>query len=153
MDPMKIVDAAPDVMKLLTLFKSLVDATHDTYTGSQDIWNVVGSMGYLSKNKWWYVALRYTGLLIEAQAFRMLQHSIEKQPYYKEEYFWCGLYAQLENAWEIGDPTVKTQVIDQTNHSSREIAIFTCQSLDSTGCCYTWSGSLDRSHRGKTALF
>lgn len=44
MDPMRIVDAAPDVMKLLTLFKSLVDATHDAYTGSQDIQNVVGSM-------------------------------------------------------------------------------------------------------------
>lgn len=37
MDPMRIVDASPDVMKLLTLFKSSVDATHDAYTGSQDV--------------------------------------------------------------------------------------------------------------------
>lgn len=87
MDPMRIVDAAPDVMKLLTLFKSLVDATHDAFTGSQVIRNVVGSMRNLSKSKGWYVALRYTSLLIEARAFRMLRDFIEQQRYNNEEYF------------------------------------------------------------------
>jgi len=110
MDPMRIVAAVPDAMKLLSLFKSLVDATRDIYTASQDIRNMFENIGNLSKGKEWYMALRYTKLLIEARAFRILQDFIEQQPYNYEKQFWCGLYAQLEHAWEIGDSTAKGQV-------------------------------------------
>lgn len=57
------------------------------------------------------MALWYTGLLIKARAFQVLHHFIEQQPYYNEEHFRSGLYAQLEYACEVGDPTVKVQVI------------------------------------------
>lgn len=109
---MRIVDVAPDVMKLLALFKYLVDATHGAYTGSQDIQKVVGDMRNLSKSNGWYIALRYTSLLIADRQFPMLKDFIEQQRYDNEDHFWCGLYAQLEQAWEIGDSTTKTQIID-----------------------------------------
>lgn len=153
MDPMRIVDATPDVMKLLTLFKSFVDATHDAYTASRDIRNVVGNMADLSKSKGWYVALRYTSLLIEARAFRMLLDFIGQQRYDNEGHFWCGFYAQLEHAWAIGDPTVKGQIIDlldqtipQGKLQSSYVKIWTQLIADTFGQPHWKDLALERQH-------
>ncbi|KAJ5496704.1 hypothetical protein N7463_008691 [Penicillium fimorum] len=72
MDPMRIINATPDLLKLFSLIKSLVEAAQNVYDTSQDIRDVIESMGRLSSQKGWYTALRYTSMLINADAFKML---------------------------------------------------------------------------------
>ncbi|THC91705.1 hypothetical protein EYZ11_008830 [Aspergillus tanneri] len=111
MDPMRIIDATSELMKMFSLFKSLIEAAQDVHDASQIIKNnVVESMGNLSKLKGWYMALRYTRMLIDAKDFQMLQDFIQQRRCGDEEPFWCGLYAQLEQTWVTGDEAIRGQV-------------------------------------------
>jgi hypothetical protein len=112
MDPMKLIDATPDLINLLSLIKSLVETTQELSNASQDMKSVLGAMKRLSKQRGWYVALRYTDMLIGAKAFKALKDFIQLKPCHEEEPFLCGLYAQLEQAWVTGDPSVKDKVVD-----------------------------------------
>ena len=110
MDPMKLIDATPDLMKLLALLKTIVEASQQLYSASHDIKSVLEGMKSLSRTKGWYGALRYTDMLINAGAFKLLEMFIQ-QDFPKEDSFWCGLYAQLERSWVKGDLPIKDQVV------------------------------------------
>ncbi|KZF19150.1 ARM repeat-containing protein [Xylona heveae TC161] len=106
-DPTKILDASSDLLKLLSLLNDLREAAQEAKVS-----NFLEGMKSLSKKKGWYVALRYTDMLLKAQAFQMLQSFLKESPYYENEQFLCGLYSQLEQAWLSGDKLVKDRVID-----------------------------------------
>lgn len=55
----------------------------------------------LRRTKGWYVALRYSDLLIQARSFSGLEVFIKQSPCRREVDFLCGIYAQLEHAWDV----------------------------------------------------
>jgi HEAT repeat protein len=65
-----------------------------------------------AKQKSWYVALRYTDMLLQAQAFEKLEEFTKQVPCREEEAFLCGLCSQLEQAWNVGNPTTRDRVLD-----------------------------------------
>ncbi|KAK2760247.1 hypothetical protein FQN54_002314 [Arachnomyces sp. PD_36] len=105
MDPGRLFKAIPYVAKVPDLIKSLVDMTSDVYR----TYNGMDRKPHESHA--WYVALRYTDMLLEANAFEMLEEFVRQSPCHDEEPFWCGLYARLEQAWIIGDSSLKQQII------------------------------------------
>jgi hypothetical protein len=96
MDPMKLLECAPDLMNLLSLIETLVDTTQELYNASQDMKSIIKGIKSLSKQKGCYVALQYIDMLIKAKAFQLLRTFILQKPCHEEEPFLCGLYAQLE---------------------------------------------------------
>lgn len=111
MDPTKIIDATPDMLKLLSFFKSVVDGAQNIYESSQEINGIIEGMNDLSKRSW-YTALRYSELLIRAEAFQMLEAFSQQPPYCELEDFWCGLYAQLEQAWASGTQSLRGKIVE-----------------------------------------
>jgi hypothetical protein len=55
MDPMKLIDATPDLMNLLAFIKTLVETTQELNM-SNDVKNILKGMKSLSKTKGWYRA-------------------------------------------------------------------------------------------------
>jgi hypothetical protein len=55
-----------------------------------------------AKRKGWYIALRFTDMLIQSKAFESLDDLFNKLPCKKDEDFLCGFYAQLELSWSKG---------------------------------------------------
>lgn len=51
-------------------------------------------------------------MLIDAEAFQMLDNFVQQVPCHEEEQFLCGLYAQLEQAWVTGGPSIKGRVAE-----------------------------------------
>ena len=139
MDPTKIIDATPYVMELLSLLKSLVDGVQTMYEASEDMKGMV--RGMKDQSEWsWYRALRYTKLLIRAQAFQMLEDLTQQHPFCESGDFWCGLYAQLEQAWVSGTQCSRSKIVElitktmprakSTSHRVREWVGLIAQTLD-----------------------
>ncbi|RAH71686.1 NACHT domain-containing protein [Aspergillus aculeatinus CBS 121060] len=101
MDPTKAIDATSDIFKLLETLKGIIGAGRDVYTASESLQDLfLQTLGYLPKEKLWYGALRYTGLLIEDRALNTLKDLLPRLDCLSNESFWCGLYAQLEQSWK-----------------------------------------------------
>ncbi|KAH2345388.1 hypothetical protein KXW91_006727, partial [Aspergillus fumigatus] len=112
MDLSKLMDAIPDLMNVPDLIKSVIDVATDVYNVYNGIGMMAKGMKPLPKQKNWYVALRYTDMLIQAKAFRKLEEFIRGVPCCQGKEFLCGLYAQLEQAWKAGDSSMKAQVVE-----------------------------------------
>ena len=104
MDPARLFDAIPGLMEMPTLVKSIIDLINGLGV-------VADGMKFLPKQKDWYFALRYTDMLIQAGAFSKLEEFILHVPCREEKEFLCGLYAELEQAWETGSSFLKGQVV------------------------------------------
>lgn len=101
MDPTKAIDATSDIFKLLETLKSVIEAGRDVYTASESLRDLfLQTLGYLPREKLWYGALRYSGLLIEDRALKTLKDLLPRLDCLSNESFWCGLYAQLEQSWK-----------------------------------------------------
>ncbi|KAH0565556.1 hypothetical protein GP486_001052 [Trichoglossum hirsutum] len=104
-NPARLIDAIPDFMNVPDLIKSVIDVAADvgiTAKGTKP----------LPKQKDWYIALRYTDMLIQAGAFQKLEEFIQKVPCHQGEKFLCGVYSQFEQAWEAGDSSTKARIIE-----------------------------------------
>lgn len=111
MDPTKALDATANAMEFLSLFKTVVNALQDLYELSHDLQQLVRNMAGLSSQKSWYWALRYSNLMISSGAFEMLQAFLQQVNYHEQELLWCGVYAQLEQAWDAGDGDQKERIV------------------------------------------
>ncbi|KAK3307826.1 armadillo-type protein [Chaetomium strumarium] len=111
MDPAKLFDGLTHLGDLPALVRSMVDVVKalsglvDTFGGAAE------GVKLLQKQKSWYVALRFTDMLIQARAFNYLEEFVGNVPCHQEKEFLCGLYAQLERAWEVGDSSAKQQIV------------------------------------------
>lgn len=111
MDPAKALDATSNAMEFLSLFKTVVNALQDLYESSHDLQQLVRNMAGLSSQKSWYWALRYSNVMISSGAFEMLQAFLQQINYHEQELLWCGVYAQLEQAWDAGDVDQKERIV------------------------------------------
>ncbi|PYI01508.1 hypothetical protein BO78DRAFT_435822 [Aspergillus sclerotiicarbonarius CBS 121057] len=110
MDPDKFLEAAPDLKSILELFKEIGDTANQLYNLSKDGKDaLLEGMDYVSKTQGWYAALRYTDMLIKARAFNMLNSLLGQSLCVEEEPFFCGFYAQLEQAW-CGDELARHDI-------------------------------------------
>lgn len=75
MDPAKLIDVIPNVLEMLQLFKEVIDAVKDV---SEGIGMMKNGAKPGPKRKDWYLALRYTDMLTQANAFKMLRNSLRK---------------------------------------------------------------------------
>ncbi|OKL55213.1 hypothetical protein UA08_09516 [Talaromyces atroroseus] len=112
MDPARLMDAVPDLMKVPDLIKSVGDIASDLYSIYDGVGSMAMGMKRVPKPKNWYVALRYTDMLIRSAAWQKLEEFTRGVPCRREEAFLCGLYAQLEQAWVTGDSSVRDRVVD-----------------------------------------
>jgi hypothetical protein len=64
----------------------------------------------LKQDRYSYVALRFTNMLIQARAFAHLENFLSAAPCRLEEDFLCGLYAQLEEAWACASATDQGEI-------------------------------------------
>lgn len=73
-------------------------------------------MKNLLRQKGWYVALRYTDMLLQSKALKMMKWFIPQVHCRDQEYFLCGLCAQLQLAWEVArqaeDNTTQKRVVN-----------------------------------------
>jgi len=105
MDPSKILEGAEKLSELPELINSFVEAAKDLYTLYNDLGDAV------PREKHWYAALRCTEFLLQANAFDHLKAFVEKVPCRQEKDFLCNMYAQLEQAWEAGQPPRKEKIV------------------------------------------
>ncbi|PYI08454.1 hypothetical protein BO78DRAFT_416629 [Aspergillus sclerotiicarbonarius CBS 121057] len=111
MNPQNIIDAAPDAMELLHIFRTLVRTGKEVFEGSESLKDAFfDTIRGLKKPMLWYGTLRYCRLLIEAGMFGLLKKIIPGLPAFKEA-FWAGLYAQLEQTW-VASNELKSEVQD-----------------------------------------
>ncbi|EXK77341.1 hypothetical protein FOQG_17945 [Fusarium oxysporum f. sp. raphani 54005] len=110
MDPAKLFDGLSKLQDLPHLISSMVDVVRVLSGLVDNLGGVVEGVKLLQKQKSWYVALRFTDMLIQAKAFNSLEDFFLKVPCRQEKEFLCGISAQLECAWRIGDPFVKGQI-------------------------------------------
>ncbi|PWY89492.1 hypothetical protein BO94DRAFT_584749 [Aspergillus sclerotioniger CBS 115572] len=111
MNPQNILEAAPNVMELLSMFKRLVRTGKEVFDGSESLKDAfLDTMRGLKKPMLWYGTLRYCRLLVEAGMFELLSKIIPELPAFKES-FWTGLYAQLEQTW-VASNKLKFEVED-----------------------------------------
>ncbi|EXK26024.1 hypothetical protein FOMG_17385 [Fusarium oxysporum f. sp. melonis 26406] len=110
MDPAKLLDGLSKLQDLPRLISSMVDVIR-ALSGMVDNWGgMIEGVKILQKQKSWYVALRFTDMLIQAKAFNFLEDLLLKVPCRQEKEFLCGIFAQLEQAWAIGDASAKNQI-------------------------------------------
>ncbi|KAE8330029.1 hypothetical protein BDV39DRAFT_202613 [Aspergillus sergii] len=110
LDPSKVTDAVPSIFKILELFKQIVDTGKELVYLSRGGHDVFTEAMRSARGKNWYLALRYTGMLIEARAFQMLKALLEDKLCDDQETFLCGVYAQLEQLWVAGDEPTRRNV-------------------------------------------
>ncbi|KAJ9613093.1 hypothetical protein H2200_003034 [Cladophialophora chaetospira] len=109
MDPSKFLTALENLGELKEVIDTMVEAVKNV----SDAYNDLGSAfrdGPTRKRRW-YLALRYTDLLINAEAFVNLKDFVDRVPCSQQKEFLCGLYAQLEQAWGTV-PSPKLKIVD-----------------------------------------
>ena len=110
MDPAKLFDSLTKLQDLPDLISSMVDVVKDLSSLISSLASAVDSIKLLQKQKSWYVALRFTDMLIQAEALLHLQSFVQKVPCGREKEFLCGTFAQLEQAWEAGIPSAREKI-------------------------------------------
>ncbi|KAJ5614843.1 hypothetical protein N7528_008497 [Penicillium herquei] len=99
-DPTKAIDAASKIFTTVKSLSSKIEARRDMYTASESLQDLLlQTLGYLPKEKLWYGSLRYSGILIEDRELDTLKELLPGLNCLRNESFWCGLYAQLEQGW------------------------------------------------------
>ncbi|KAE8423387.1 hypothetical protein BDV36DRAFT_290522 [Aspergillus pseudocaelatus] len=110
LDPSKVTDAVPSIFKMLELFKQIVDTGRELVYLSRGGHDAFTEAMRSARRKNSYIALRYTEMLVEARAFRMLKALLEDKLCDDQDTFLCGVYAQLEQLWVTGDEPTRWNV-------------------------------------------
>ncbi|KAH6971507.1 hypothetical protein BKA56DRAFT_677610 [Ilyonectria sp. MPI-CAGE-AT-0026] len=112
MDPAKLFDGLVKLQDLPRLISSMIDVVRAVSGLANSLGDTADGVRFVQNQKSWYVALRFTDMLIQAKAFKSLEDFLSKVSCSKEKEFLCGIFAQLEQAWETGDPSFKGQIVD-----------------------------------------
>lgn len=112
MDPVKLFGGLAKLQDLSRLISSMIDVVRALHGLANSLGATADGVRFLQNQKSWYVALRFTDMLIQAKAFKSLEEFLSKVPCSKEGEFLCGIFTQLQEAWETGDPSVKEQIVD-----------------------------------------
>ncbi|KAH8881364.1 ARM repeat-containing protein [Thozetella sp. PMI_491] len=108
MDPAKLFDVLNNVPDLVSSMVQVVQALSGLVS-SLKVANE--ELSLLHPQKAWYVALRFTDMLIAARAFKDLERLVGLLPCAHDKEFLCGMYTQLESAWAVGDDATKAAVV------------------------------------------
>jgi hypothetical protein len=97
LDPTKLWSAlSDDVPTLISAIPKVMDEISKASDGISTVMQALN----VSRRKRWYLALRYTDLLVRSKAFEDLETLLGVLRCRYEEEFLCGLCAQLEEAWQ-----------------------------------------------------
>lgn len=112
-DPSKLFEGIVALGEVPELISSMVEVVQSISDNVEHTRGITEAVNKQRKSKRWYVALRYTDMLIEARAFAGLKQFIQDVPCRQGIDFLCGLCAQLEHAWEAAanSDSVHTQFI------------------------------------------
>ncbi|KAK3379695.1 hypothetical protein B0T24DRAFT_522066, partial [Lasiosphaeria ovina] len=100
LDPTRIFNAADLLQQLPVddLVRSIVGVIREATQLSQSLSEATRGIGFLQRQKKWYLALRFTDMLINSHAFDHLERVLPEIPCGQEPEFLCGLCEQLERA-------------------------------------------------------
>jgi len=110
-DPAKLFDGLTQLAELPSLVRSMVDVVNALSSLANSFGGAAEGFKLRQKQKRWYVALRFTDMLLGAGAIKYLEEFVGKVPCQDEKDFLCGLYAQLEQAWETGDASIRQDIV------------------------------------------
>ncbi|KAL8310386.1 hypothetical protein RB597_010302 [Gaeumannomyces tritici] len=111
MDPAKLFDGLTQLTDLPALVSSMIDVVKALSGLVNSLGGATEAVKLRQKQKSWYVALRFTEMLLSARAFSHLEDFVGKVPCRGEKEFLCGLYAQFERAWVAEDLEPKQQIV------------------------------------------
>ncbi|KAK0506992.1 hypothetical protein JMJ35_010692 [Cladonia borealis] len=112
MDPSKLLEGVVRLQDVPDLISSMIDVSKkaaDLLNASKSTAEV---LKFSQKQKNWYVALRFTALLVHANAFGYLKDFVCRVPFLEEKGFLCGIFAQLEVAWEASEDSAREIIFD-----------------------------------------
>lgn len=111
LDPSKLVEGLGGLENVPQLVKFIVNVIQSL----SGLYGSTSSAGKgiktLKKQKSWYVALRFTNMMIRSNARSQLEMLLPLVPCVEEKEFLCGLCAQLEEAWNTGNFSMREGVI------------------------------------------
>ncbi|ERS96509.1 hypothetical protein HMPREF1624_07425 [Sporothrix schenckii ATCC 58251] len=132
-DPSKLFDGLVGLADLPVLIQSMVAVVESVYNLVSDI-KAVKASSVMRQPKGWYIALRYSDMLMSARSFKGLESFIKDVPCRRDVDFQCGLYAQLERAWDAlkfsytspvneNKKALRDIVVDDDKKALRHIAV------------------------------
>ena len=107
MDPSKLLEGLEMLQNVPDLISSMIDVSKKAADFLSASRSTAEALKVSHKQKSWYVALRFTALLIHANAFEYLKDFVLRVPCLKEKDFLCGIFAQLEGAWGAGEDSAR----------------------------------------------
>ena len=107
MDPSKLLEGLETLQDMPDLINSMINVIKEVADLLNTTRSTAETLKFLQKQKSWYVALRFTALLIHADAFEYLKSFVLRVPCLKDKDFLCGIFAQLEGAWEAGEDSAR----------------------------------------------
>ena len=112
MDPSKLLEGLVTLQDVPDLIGSMIDVSKTVADLLNASRSTAEALKFSQKQKSWYVALRFTALLIHANAFGYLKDLVRRLPCLNEKGFLCGIFAQLEVAWEAGEDSARTIIFE-----------------------------------------
>ncbi|KIH94875.1 hypothetical protein SPBR_03561 [Sporothrix brasiliensis 5110] len=120
-DPSKLFDGLFGLTDLPELIESMVAVVASAYNLVSDV-KAVKENGVMRRPKGWYIALRYSDMLMRARSFQGLESFVKAVPCGIDVDFQCGLYAQLERAWGALESS-NTSSVNKDKQALRDIAV------------------------------
>ena len=111
-DPSKLLEGLVRLQDVPDLISSMIDVSKKVADLLNASRSTAEALKFSQKQKSWYVALRFTALLIQADAFEYLNDFVRRVPCLKEKGFLCGIFAQLEVAWEASEDSARKIIFD-----------------------------------------
>ncbi|KAL8366277.1 hypothetical protein RB595_004851 [Gaeumannomyces hyphopodioides] len=111
MDPAKLLEGLTQLAAVPDLVRSMVEVVKALSDLVSSLGDAAEAVKLHQKQNSWYVALRFTDMLLYAGAFHHLKELVRDVPCRDEKEFLCGLYAQLERAWVTADPEPQQQIV------------------------------------------
>lgn len=99
MDASKLFDGAVDLGDVPDLVSAMVDVVESISVAVGNLKDAKEVASRHRKSKSWYVALRYSDMLVQNRAFESLKCFLDKVPCRHDINFLCGISAQLEQVW------------------------------------------------------
>ena len=107
MDPSKLLEGLETLQNIPDLINSMINVIKEVVDLSNATRSTAETLKFSQKQKSWHVALRFTALLIHANALEYLKILVLRVPCLKEKDFLCGIFAQLEGAWITGEDSAR----------------------------------------------
>ncbi|CAK7213437.1 hypothetical protein SEUCBS140593_001853 [Sporothrix eucalyptigena] len=124
MDASKLFDGVVALADVPDLVSSMVEVVESISVVVGNIDAVKDAVSKQRKRKSWYVALRYSDMLIQNRAFESLKCFLDTVPCRQDIDFLCGISAQLEQVW-VQAAAAATQT-DTDDDGAQALAIRAC---------------------------